>query len=272
MTRGVIYLLSGSTYAELLCTSLYTLRQHWTGPVTIFATDEPSTKISERIGHDPQLNADVRPAELAQVRRRQSYCTKPSLPPLSPYDQTVYLDCDTLVVAPIDELFEHPLTLTQFSNWTTTGGRIVSGRLKQWRGLGPATEALVNEALASPQPAVNTGIFGFHRDHPILPAWQTLTLAGARCSFTDELAMQLLAPHADTRILSDEWNLSPLYGKNRDEVRIHHLHGRAHVRKRQGRAIWRPFFDEAREAKAGQMDQWGGTFDKAVKVDQHAAT
>lgn len=130
--NGVIYSLSGPAYAELLTVSLWTLRRHYWGDVAIVCSGPQCREAMEPLAEEPRL-APVRliDHELPPVRRHAQYCVKPSVALASPFDRTVFLDADTIVLGPIDELFHAPLTVTQFSNWITTG-RIIGGRIRQW--------------------------------------------------------------------------------------------------------------------------------------------
>lgn len=275
MNRGFIYLLSGAAYAELLCVSLWSLRRHSSHPATIFATDPQSIEAARQIASDARLGATVQPIDLVPVRRHASYVTKATLPRQSPYDRTVYLDADTLVVGPVDELFDAPMTATRFANWVTTG-KIVGGRIRQWESVSPAAKALADAARSGPHPAINTGIFGFHRGYHGLPVWETLTQAGHRCSFTDELSLQILAlSWPDCKILDDRFNCSPLFGDGRIDARIWHFHGRGHVRVKRGnslgKSLWWEAFRAASAEKAGGIDQWAGRYDQAVKRELESA-
>lgn len=266
MTDGVIYLLGPAGYAELLCVSLFTLRKHFTGPATVFCTDYESADICHRMARDERLGLTVKMATRPNNRRHATYCTKPVVSLLSTYDRTVFLDCDTLVAGDFSELFEPSLAVVQFSNWVTTGKRI-AGRIKQWLDVSDAARTLASIQLDNSHKAINTGVYGYHRSNlSFIRAWRDLTLQGQRCSFTDELAMQLLLSTGQPPIcFDDRFNLSPRYGIGTADPRIWHLHGRGHVRKHEGKAIWWPIFHEAMEAGWGGLDQWAGQFDAAVK-------
>lgn len=267
-TDGVIYLLGPAGYAELLCVSLYTLRKHFNGPASVFCTDAESLEICHRMAKDERLGLTVRRAEQPNKLRHATYCTKPVVSLLTPYDRTVFLDCDTLVAGDFSELFEPELALVQFSNWVSTGKRI-SGRISQWLKVSELAKALATIQLHTEYKAINTGIFGFHKSHlDFIRAWRDLTLEGQRCSFTDELAMQLMmTAHLpiDLKCFDDRFNLSPRYGIGRADPRIWHLHGRGHMRKEEGKAMWWPIFYEAIAAGWGKLDEWAGEYDKHVQ-------
>ena len=268
MDRGIIYLLAGDSYAELFCTSLWSLRTHgaYNGPVTVFAIDGQAGSIAHEIAEDKRLSLDVRVIDPVRVKRHQSYVTKPQLTRETPYKRTVFLDADTIVQGPLDELFLPQLAITQFCAWVSTG-KIVGGRIRQWLGISPMLDALVERAVAFHYPAINTGVFGFHKDFGGLPAWRSVTRQGAKRSFTDELAMQLLFPDwPDCQVLDDRFNKSVKFGSNLDQARVLHFHGRKHVRWDPGWEMWRPWFEAARVADAGGMLRWGGRRDPGVRA------
>lgn len=129
--RGIIYSLSGPAYAELLTVSLWSLRQHFQGPVAIFC-GPGCREAMQPLYDDPRLHPlELIDHDLPNVRRHAHYCVKPGIALASPFDETVFLDADTLVCGEVDELFEAPLTVTQFADWVTTG-KIISGRIRQW--------------------------------------------------------------------------------------------------------------------------------------------
>lgn len=307
--NGVIYSLSGPAYAELLTVSLWTLRQHYSGPVAVFC-GPGCREAAAPLPDDPRLRpVELIDMDLPQVPRHAHYCVKPSVALASPFDATVFLDADTLVCGEIDELFGYPLAVTRFSNWVTTG-KIIGGRIRQWmaggeqlvphdaayevgqlipsstwrgvtmparvleieprRGDSPRIARLVDAAacelarrqLELPRPAINTGVFAFHRSQQAaLAAWEELTLRNWRCSFTDELAMQLLWEYAGGVCLDDRWNWSVRFGRHAEPI-IKHLHGRKHVRERN--ADWWAAYREARAADVAGIAFWGGMWDRAV--------
>jgi hypothetical protein len=268
---GVVYLFAYSLgYAERLAVSLFTLRRHWHGPITIMV-DDVCLGMAGRIAADPRITADTQRIEAVSGPRHSCYITKSMIPSWTPYDYTLLIDGDTTIHGPLDELFEgdFPLTITQFSNWQSQGGR-VSQRINWWRGRSPAIDALVAAQLARPWPAINTGVISFRRGYPQMATWHAITKAGAGLHMTDELAMQLLQgdlPADECRVVDDRWNWSPQYGvAQRENVRIIHFHGGKHVRKAEGRRLWEPEFRAAFDADVGGMKGWAGKHDPGAKL------
>ena len=266
MTRGVCYLLAGTKFSERIVVSTYTLRQHWDGPIRIFCLDDDSTRMAQKLETDPNIRASVERIDKAPVKRHGCYCTKPLLTSLTPWKRSVFIDADTTIHGPIDGLFEHDgMAITTFAKWHSQG-KIIGGRCQQWRKLkAPAVDRLVAAQKARPWPAINTGVFGWEKGYHGLPLWSHLTTTGWNCSFTDEVAMQLLYPlWADCTLLPDRWNCSPFFGIHKNDATIYHYHGSKHVRKPQGKAIWWPEYEKARAANVAGLREWGGQFDKTI--------
>jgi len=272
MSKGVVYFFCGLPAAERLVVSLWTLRKHYTGPITIgLTTDEERaiiTPAADRLGAD-LLNVQK------MGNRNAHYLSKTTVPSWTPYENTVYIDADTVVVGPIDDLFGHKLAITAFAEWVSTGRRM-SGRCLKWKGLSPYIDALVARQVApkatadDEYPAINTGVFSFARGNEQLAIWHHVALAGVGLFMTDELAMQLVFPDMDCTVLADKYNCSPWLGLHRGEAVIWHCHGKKHLRKPEGRAVWLPAFEEAMGEKVGRLNRWAGKYDKYVRA--HLAT
>ncbi len=261
--NGVIYFLCGNwqTYLGPLCVSLHSLRQRYDGPICLM------------IGDDIDLESlpfrfqgeSYRRVPLATVCRHKHYVTKASLWRHSPFGRTLLLDADTVVTGDISDLFQDKVVVTKFSDWVSTGKRI-GGRIKQWRNVTNCGHA-VDRLLSQPWPAINTGVVSWNRGNALLKYWEQLSQEGWRCSFTDELAMQLFIPGEDYwnfELFDDSWNCSPTYGVNRDNARIWHYHGRRMVRKPGCREMYRLHLQAALDANAHGIAEWLEELDPAL--------
>lgn len=261
--RGVIYVFCGLSCAERLVVSLYTLRKHWDGNVTLGVT----TNEEEGVIRDAakRLDVQVTRIEKAPARRNAHYLTKSLVPTWTPYDETLFIDADTIVTGPIEDLFGEKLTITQFAEWVSTGNKM-SGRCREWKEISPYIDALVDRQVGQKHPAINTGVFCFRKGNEQLALWHTVAKAGQGRYMTDELAMQLLLPNLDCRVVDDRWNCSPMYGVHTDDVRIWHFHGKKHLREGRSRELWLPVYNEVVESKLGRIQRWGGTYDKHLRA------
>ena len=231
MSEGVIYYNKGVKCQIRLLVSLFSLRRVSKLPVCIIHEGEP----------DPQFvkHADMLGASVVRIPAADEVdyplCQKPRLHRWSPFDVTLYIDADTIVMqdpAPLLPLIaEHGFAVTRFCDWTTDG-RIVSGRINAFRHL--AGDKYTDGALKF-GPAVNTGVYGFTKGHPILEPWAELTRrafvdSGPMGRTLDEIACQILAPLVRHTLLDAKWNSSIKFGsKDPKEIGILHMHGGKHL-------------------------------------------
>ncbi|MCP4540272.1 MAG: hypothetical protein GY832_24295 [Chloroflexi bacterium] len=268
MTQGICYLFSGNAVAERLMVSIHSLRDHWQGPVSVLATVDDCEEIAKRAADD--LSIDVIRVKPLSSGRNSSYLNKSMVPAWTPYDETLFIDADTLIVGgDLNDLFGHQLTITQFSDWQSQGRRIAK-RINGFRGKTPAIDALIDEQLAVSYPAINTGVFCFRKNHLPLAKWASITVAAAGTFISDEIAMQLLQADMeegeDYRVIDDRWNCSPTFGTHKDEAKIWHFHGDKHIKKPQGRELWLPAFERTKTANIGGLAEWAGKYDKYVRA------
>lgn len=258
---GVIYFNYGKAHLARLAVSLHSLRAVYRGPVAILNAGDDDG-IACRLADDPLVQAQLVRIDIPRRRRHTAYCAKPSLWRWTPYDRSLYVDADTLFVSDPTEAIQNPssLVVTRFSNWVTTG-RIYSSRIRQWLQVPHDTydvPAMAQACLNTPFPAINTGVFVFDRDNAYLSMWEAIAHAGHGCSFTDELALQILLPRlAVVGWLGDEWNASPIYRHcPPQDVRIWHFHGCKNLRKDAGKALWWPAWERAYRANIGGVRGW----------------
>jgi hypothetical protein len=200
----------------------------------------------------------------SQRRRHGHYLTKTLLPLWSPYDRTVFLDGDTVICGSVDKLFEAPLTLTAFAGWQTNG-RKIGGRISRYKGISPIIDEWVDELRKNAQPAINTGVIGWHKgDLQWARLWNYVTYRGPGC-IGDELAMQIIFNRVGATVLDDRYNCSAMHGQHKDKVVIWHFHGDKHLKKEPGKSIWIPYFNLAMEENFAGLKEWAGTYDPWVK-------
>ena len=297
-SKGVVYMLTGTSCAERLAVSLFTLRKHWDGPVTVMVDSDEDAKVAALIAADDRAGIDVQPFVRKDVQwRHQAYVQKTLVPALTPYDRTAFFDADTAIVGDFSKLFNYDWVITSYSDWQSKGRRIAN-RCGWWYGRGDSRlqiDEMVDRVLADEvvvaedgtgkvawrlaaagevvrttgYPAVNTGVVGFVKGCPLGDRWHKMTCAGEGTHMTDEIAMQLLYPFAtecEVAMLDDRFNHSPTYGKHPDDIRIIHFHGQKHLKKQPGRSVWEPLLREAMAANFGGLRDWAGTWDKWVRA------
>jgi len=260
MTHGVVYLLHGMGAAERLAVSVYSLRNHWCGSITILTGDAAERAIARRIANG--FNCRVL---LIQDMPDNAMLAKTRIPEWTPYGETLYLDADTVVVGAVDELFDYALTLTQEGCWVSTGKR-VGKWIRSWRDKIEDHDCLewLEIQLAHSWPAINTGVFAFRRDNHHLDTWRKIAEQCPDMMMVDQLAMQIATSVIPYRLLDDRFNHSPTHGMAMEDIRVHHFHGRKHCRSRRVHPVWEKAFAEAMEANIGGLQEWAGKYDRDV--------
>ncbi|MDP1591750.1 MAG: class I SAM-dependent methyltransferase [Prosthecobacter sp.] len=227
--RGVIYYNSGTSCAVRLLVSLASLRKHYAGPVTILSEGEASHLLCEPIGE--ALNAEVKRWDSGvKPGKNAPFLAKTRLHLGTPYETTVALDSDTLVVGPIDELFLRAergmFCVAQLGSWKTSG-RIIQGRLRKWADILPDDL----EAAIQFGPAINTGVMAFCQEASLFEEWHEVAEQGREHFIPDEVSCQMLLHRHPHRILDGRWNRSCRHDDpDLPDTRIIHYHGRKHCR------------------------------------------
>ncbi|KKL75072.1 hypothetical protein LCGC14_2058540 [marine sediment metagenome] len=261
MTSGVVYLICGVKVAERLVASAWSLRKHYDGPVTVLCSTDDEQELLSHAATD--LGLDLQCIDLSESPH-PAYVAKSHIHDWTPYEDTIFLDADTIITGEIDDLFGHRLTLTPNSNWKTTGKRCRRW-LQQWETLdNPWINALVAYQVAAPRPFINIGIFAFQRDNPDLDIWHRLTQRFPEGPLPEQTAMQLLTSVITHRMMDERFNRLLDIGCTTDDIRIWHYHGNRHY-GRSDSTLWRQAFDEAFIANIGGIRNWAGLYDKHVK-------
>jgi len=265
MKLGVIYLLTAPQHTARLVVSIYSLRKFYDGPVTLFTTRAESAELTEKLLSDDRLRIEITSTEEAVAGNNSTYLTKPRLLEHSPYEATLFLDADTLVVGDISELVDavrvHPLVVTNFCNWTTKHPP-VRRRFDSWLPLagspGDRFELveLIDLALQNALPAINSGVFGYHRGYPPLERWLELAEFGKDTFLPDEMALQLLLPRMQHFMLGTKYNCSPAFMASPVDVRIWHFVATTHLREERSRLIWRAAYDECCQQNVARLAEW----------------
>lgn len=224
MNIGVLYFNRGTSCYVRLATSIFSLRKHYQGPVTVMQEGALSPSIAKLLDQlKVQIHPLPEPMEKVLVK-------KTSLWRDMPFDRAMYLDADTLVRAPVDEFLgwaaEREYVAAWFNGWLTSGTRMRK-RMEEWSKVCPE---LVGPALAYGK-AVNSGVQGLSKISTLLPAHEELARLGdvAACNglVLDELAIQLLLPRHPHFLAHHVWNTSGVFGDVK-QAKIIHYHGRKH--------------------------------------------
>ncbi len=254
--RGIVYLALGTRIPPVLAVSLYTLRKHWQGPVTVFA-DTDAAPFVQKMAADCAPPIDLVDYQPPPYR---PYTVKPHIPAMSPHEYTVQVDADTVWAGspePLFSLLKPGLCIvTQFSSWVTTGSRM-SKRIEDWWN---KDREKVEACLAKPWPALNTGVVAYHRESKVArEAWLAETLKHPKIFIADEVAMNLLVPFYgpdELLVVSDVFNRSPKFPGSDGAAMCLHLHGRKHTKDDRMRAVWLPAFQACWREDFGNIRSW----------------
>ena len=288
---GILYMIVGRKHHPVLVVSIFSLRKHWQGPVHIAAGDEAGEEIAKLICHDDRLHGkDGRttwerwspPTE----PRGATYYSKCWMQELSPFDQTVFLDADTIIEKPLDVLFEFDgansapmrtrdpgcfsmggwrINLTRFASWPSNG-RKITGRLKPWAVHAPFDyRTMTTQNL----PAINTGVVSFDKSEQageFFRDWKE-TCKKNVSFICDELAAQLIFHRHAVRVVDARWNASPIHcdDATNEAAVVRHFHGRKHVNRWEGRRYWLPVYNECVRENIAQIAEWTPGSDRRLR-------
>lgn len=241
---GILYYNFGEGALLKLAVSVFSLRNHYGGPVTV-AAEGPVPGWFVRVANGIGIRVTTVPRSRGYFLLRKSRAWRHS-----PYDATVFLDNDTLVCGPVEEALEavsEGLMVTNHNGWHTHRGR-VRGRISSWNVVDPE---LVKAAIRYGT-AINTGVFGWRRGVKAIEEYEALTARGwstpgVMRRVVDEIAMQLLLPHHPHRLLGPEWNCCPVHG-DWEKARIIHFYGNKHTRDNAPAKLWHEMLAELRNA------------------------
>jgi len=262
---SVCYLMSGAAHLPYLATSLYTLRQHWQGEVRVFAWPE-SFGIARLLCRDRGIRAGCTMVDPDYRGKNAQFLNKIQVMQSQPYGPNIYLDADTLVNGKLDELAwagnEYGMACTQFGSWTTKGG-VIRGRIVRLREFPEIQQHLIEEVTTKIYPSVNGGVFACTPDSPVLPLWYSWSWAARSIFICDECVLHLMVPMFRAAnqlvVLPGNFNSSPKYARESDDIRVWHGHGDCFVRpnkSRRGTLLWLGVLKECLQKNVGSICEW----------------
>jgi len=249
---GVIYYNVGKGALVRLAVSLATCVNHYPkDKITILADYEGYNECKKIAKH---FGVNLKIIELEKLDKKEVLLNKCLAHTYTPYDNTIFIDSDTIVLGSFDELHDeaekHEFVTTQFSDWLTTRG-VIKKRIKEWKPIFPD---MIGEALKE-RPSVNVGVFAFRRDSEFMKVWFDYAKHGTHMFIPDEQCCHLLIPKFKNSIVSHDYNSSCKYDEITDSTKILHFHGRKHCR-----------VDEDGTYKFNS-DKWYAEFDKIRELD-----
>ncbi len=264
MSTGIVYFLGHPQLASRLVVSLYSLRNWYDGPVTLFTGHASSHGIGETIASDKRL--DVQHRRIIEVAAdgayESAYLTKAVLISQSPYSSTIFLDADTIVAGSIKELVDSAenvsLTVTIYGHFITSTKNERSP-IRAWQHVFPEDDprhALVQRVIRYAFPTINTGVFAIQRDSVLAHEWKELALAGRNTPTPDETAMQILTMSYDYKTLGCHFNCMPHWSPYVQNPRIWHFVCASHLRTEVCRRIWLPMYRKCTAENIAELTSW----------------
>ncbi len=268
---GVLYSLTHPASAELLAVSLWSLRNHYRGEV-VCKVSECAEELARRIAADRRLNLQLEKIEVFDQHSRHDQRHNKTLAWMqTPFVRTVYLDADTIIQQPIDDL----LNCAGFGVTAVGIGNLFDGHnqaerlwgeVVNFQRVGPGGRKYCRELQEANPPVINTGVLSFGwpvHQHIIERCHDLICIARATDRrLTDETILQLLMPRiSDLWIYAPEYNWTLLAGGMPADQRIVHLAAAAWKNRSQGKAIFAPVLQQAWADNAGNLQDWIGQGD-----------
>jgi hypothetical protein len=254
MAKGVIYFNLGSKCLLRAIVSIHSLRKHYDGPIAIISTGDVSNSLCKSLFKNTNIQIIEAVFSKSLEGKNDVYLKKASVNDWTPFDISVFLDADTLVRGPIDELFDlaekHDFVVPQFTHWTTTGTKAIKRRIEGWETIYPE----LMEDAHSFGPAVNCGVFAFKKNTEFAVKWCDDIKPGRSNFIPDETGMQVVLHKYKHTVCDQKYNVSCKHSDPYDkDAKIIHYHGRKHCRMNEdgkiqyGGDLWIKEYEKAIE-------------------------
>jgi hypothetical protein len=223
--RGVLYFVANEPiFAERMLLSIYSLRKHYSGPVTIFCTANLGD-LSSRIGTDERLMADISSLPIDAPSFFDACRTKATLTTCLPYEKNIFFDSDTTIHGDIDELFpqKDEIVLTPIHNFYSDDPKC-KPTFDRWRQFCPE---LVRHLESERVLLINAGVIGMPRESSLYAAWRALMDRNTDINspWPEEVGLWLLRPHHKHRLAHHKYNFWPGFGGARSATVVHYHNG-----------------------------------------------
>lgn len=266
------YLMSHPGYMPYLIVSLYSLRQHWSGRVAVFAWGQ-SFEMVKQISHDWRLDIQAIERQPAYTGKNDQFLDKielcQSFQPWHLVNAVAYLDADTIVTGSFEPILNMAETCgfvaTQFCDWKTNKG-IIAKRITRLKEFPEIDQSLVEEVLKNEYPSPNGGCFACRPESPVLPTWYDWTMKAKRIFIADEMILQLMPlMYPSTHVVRDGlFNCSTIRKYIPKSIRpewVHVWHGHGNSFSRldkapDGHDWWKRLFVECMKDNIGNCRKW----------------
>jgi hypothetical protein len=227
--QGIIFLNAGTKMLPRLVVSINSLRKHSTSDISILSIDGDGHDYCQKLCEYFDIKLVTISKTLAN--RKHYWFEKARLHLYTPFNTSIFLDSDTVVLRNFDELFDevkkNDFIASQFAHWKSSG-RTIRKRLRQWSS---TDHNLVEDTIKRDIPSVNMGLYGFKKSSELMKHWFDLTIKHPTASLPEETTCHLLLTQYKSKIVSNIYNCSCKHDNPRDkEVKVVHYHGRKHCR------------------------------------------
>ena len=270
-SKGIIMFNRGEKCIVRAIVCLYSLRKHYDGKVTFYLETPYPKEFDEVCSYfNVDIVHNVENHELKTLVRKTDMFGNP------PYDRTLWIDSDTIVVGKLDEMFGYldtcDVAIPHFAGWISTGHHI-SKRVNKFRGI--IEDKYLEESLKL-HPAVNTGVLSFKKSDKwkkFVEDWVKIADQGSKKNIfiSDEVSFQILYPNIENWglkciITPTDFNVSVLHdgGKSKDP-RIIHFHGQKSVLPVPLCEIWKKEFKEMCDSNIANINSFLKYADKRLK-------
>jgi hypothetical protein len=217
-SAGVIYCATRPAPNALFdtCFSIISLRRVYSGPITLI-TDHPADRLRRMAD---ALDLNVQALELEGAGRRRSRMVRTQFGKLSPYRRTVCVDSDTIILKPIDRLFE--VDLGMVLDVRRTIGDSMKFLRESISDIVEEEARLTEETLPPDFPQYNAGVMAWKKSPAsdrLFEAWHQEWL---RFQHRDQatLARALHLTKTKVETLPREYNYFSEYGGPKDDPEI----------------------------------------------------
>ncbi len=203
--QGVLYWCSGHKLLARLTVSIASLREVYKGPLCVLLANVPERYPEVLKEHGIRTKIIDYPAG-----HKRAQVGKAMLNTWTPFMDTLYIDCDTLVLKDFSGAFaflkEMPFLVTQYSTWNVKGGGIAR-RVRAWYEAGLMTDKEFNACYNYPA-GINIGFLGFKRDASIFNEWPERAEVALKVDayIPDEVSCQVLITKHRHKLLPTGYN------------------------------------------------------------------
>lgn len=226
--RGLVYYNIDKGAIVRMAVSLSTCVNHYPKERIVILSDYKGYSECEKIANYFGVNLQL--IETEKLDRKEVLLNKCLLHKITPFENTIMLDSDTIVLNKFEELHDmadkYDFVVAQFCNWTNRT-RTIKKRILEWKSI---YSELTDDALADEYPSVNTGVYAFRKDSELMKNWFDIAKHGTHMFIPDEQSCHLLLPKYKSKIVSHDYNCSCKYDVVTNDTKVVHYHGRKHCR------------------------------------------